>query len=426
VARAIGSQRTYGLLCAAFFAFFLAWSFSFSMFPIWLNQTVGLGGRATGVVFSANALAGLVVMPCYGLVQDRVGLRKHLLYLVAAGLLLTGPVLIWVYEPLLSWNLIVGAILGGLFFGVTFGAGVGALETYVERSSRAAGFEFGKARMWGSLGWAAAASMAGHLFNVAPGANFWLASASGLAFLGLVALVRSPAATPAGPAREKVGSRDIVSLLGSRRFWAFATFVMGVSCVYSVYDQQFPVYFASLFPTRAGGNTMYGYLNSLQVFLEAGGMFVAPLLVNRIGAKQGLVLSGVVMAVRILGSGLSDGAIEISAMKLLHAVELPLMVVSLFKYISATFDPRLSATLYIVGFQFMSQVAASGLSVVAGAMYDRYGFATSYLMLGAVVAVFVVISQIVLTSDRRIANVQAPPEGPFPMDGRPIPSGDRR
>ena len=31
---------------------------------------------------------------------------------------------------------------------------------------------------------------------------------------------------------------------------------------------------------------MYGFLNSLQVFLEAGGMFLAPLLVNRIGAKQ--------------------------------------------------------------------------------------------------------------------------------------------
>lgn len=30
---------------------------------------------------------------------------------------------------------------------------------------------------------------------------------------------------------------------------------------------------------------MYGYLNSFRVFLEAAGMFCAPWLVNRIGAK---------------------------------------------------------------------------------------------------------------------------------------------
>jgi OHS family lactose permease-like MFS transporter len=41
---------------------------------------------------------------------------------------------------------------------------------------------------------------------------------------------------------------------------------------------------------------MYGYLNSFQVFLEAAGMFCAPWLVNRIGAKNGLIFAGMVMA----------------------------------------------------------------------------------------------------------------------------------
>ncbi|TBL36090.1 MFS transporter, partial [Klebsiella oxytoca] len=72
-------------------------------------------------------------------------------------------------------------------------------------------------------------------------------------------------------------------------------FVVG-TCIYSVYDQQFPVFFSSQFASLQQGNEMYGYLNSLQVFLEAGGMFVAPFLVTKIGAKNGLLLASSVMA----------------------------------------------------------------------------------------------------------------------------------
>ncbi|MEL7187122.1 MAG: MFS transporter [Pseudomonadota bacterium] len=398
------SKRSYWLLSGAFFSFFLCWSFSFSLFPIWLSQAVGLSGEDIGVIFSVGAVAALFIMPCYGYLQDKLGLRKHLLLFVAAAHIGSGPFLIYVYGPNLAENLLPTAVLGGVYFGIAFGAGVGALETYIERVSRFSGFEFGKARMWGSLGWAAATFLAGRLFNIDPNINFVLASFSAIVFFVLVALVK-PAVDAETIAHENEDAAhlklsDAFALLADRKFWALATFVMGVSCIYTVYDQQFPVYFSSLFPTLEKGNEMFGYLNSFQVFLEAGGMFLAPFLVNRIGAKNGLVLSGVVMALRVIGSGYSDGAIEISIMKLLHAVELPIMLVSLFKYISATFDSHLSATIYIVGFQFMTQVAASGLSIVAGMMYDSLGFSTSYKILGFIVAFFVVVSWFVLTNDK--------------------------
>lgn len=43
-------------------------------------------------------------------------------------------------------------------------------------------------------------------------------------------------------------------------------YVMGVTCVYAVYDQQFPLYYVSLFPSVAMGNEVFGYQNSFQVF----------------------------------------------------------------------------------------------------------------------------------------------------------------
>lgn len=106
------TSRDYWLLSGALFTFFLTWSFTFSLFPIWLNQTIGLAGESTGIIF--------------------------------------------IYGPLLTVNLTLGAAVGGIYFGMAFAAGVGTLESYTERVSRIVGFEFGKARLWGSLGWAAA------------------------------------------------------------------------------------------------------------------------------------------------------------------------------------------------------------------------------------------------------------------------------
>lgn len=399
------SKRNYWLLSGCILSFFLTWSFCFSIYPIWLNQSIGLGGTETGLVFSINALTALFVMPCYGFLQDKLGMRKNLLLFIGVMLLLSGPFFIYIYTPLLKHSLYLGAVIGGFYCSTAFFAGVGAVETYIERVGRTTGFEFGKARMWGSVGWAIATFFTGQIFNVSPSLNFVLASLCALIFLSCLYFVKvSENTTKESAINQQANSlklSDAIALFRQRKFWAFATWVIGVSCIYGVYDQQFAVYFAAQFPTQAEGNSMYGYLNSFQVLLEAGGMFIAPFIVNKIGAKNGLLLSGAIMALRIIGSGYAGDPISISAMKLLHAAELPIMLVAIFKYIAAIFDARLSATIYIVGFQFMGQVAASGLSVLLGMLYDKIGFADAYKIIGLVVLFFVLVSAVVLSSDRR-------------------------
>jgi OHS family lactose permease-like MFS transporter len=128
-------------------------------------------------------------------------------------------------------------------------------------------------------------------------------------------------------------------------------------------------------------------------------MFLAPLLVNRIGIKQSLLLASSVMALRMVGSGFASGALMISAMKLLHAVELPILLVAMFKYITTRFDSRLSSTLYLVGFQFISQIVAGFLAPLAGYGYDRIGFADTYLLMGCAVAGTTLISCFLLRGE---------------------------
>jgi len=77
----------------------------------------------------------------------------------------------------------------------------------------------------------------------------------------------------------------------------------------------------------------------------------------------------------------------------------------MFKYITTRFDPRLSATLYLVGFQFITQVCASVLSPLAGHGYDLLGFADTYMIMGTLVLVLTLLSVFLLTGEKS----QAPP-----------------
>lgn len=407
------SKKYYSILSALLFFFFFTWSSSFSLISIWLNQFVGLKGTDTGLIFSAISLVALCAQPLYGFIQDKLGLRKNLLLVIAALLILSGPFFI-VFASILRWNIYIGSILGGLYVGMTFFAGIGVLESYTERVSRIRGFEYGRARMWGSLGWASSTFIAGHNINIDPNYNFIMASISGVIFLILLTLLKTNKSDAFNQLEHgktsEITIKDALNLLSLPRFWALILFVIG-TCVYGVYDQQFPVFFASQFSVAERGNEMYGYLNSLQVFLEAGGMFLAPFLVNRIGAKNGLIVASSVMAARIIGSGLVEGPVMISIMKLLHAVELPILLISIFKYNSQHFDKRLSSTLYLVGFQCVSSIVATLLSPLAGYGYDNYGFAPTYMVMGCMVISTTLLSAIFLRSDSKaLANEENTPE----------------
>ncbi|WP_417212534.1 oligosaccharide MFS transporter [Acinetobacter venetianus] len=392
--------RNYRLLSAIFFVYFMAWSFSFSLYPIWLSQEIGLNGEQVGIVFSVNALTALLIMPWYGYIQDKLGLKKGLLYFIAIAMVLLGPFVNLIYEPFLKSHFYLAVFLGGTVFSLVFLAGVGALESYIDKQSRVVHFEFGKARMWGSLGWAVASYFAGLSFNITPSLNYWLTSIAALCFLVLLKYVK---VMP-----DEVELRRSLSLLEKKRMlsffkipglWRLSLFVVGVSCIYAVFDQQFAIYFTTFFEDRSVAREYYGYLMSAQVVLEALFMFLGGKWVNRLGVKRALLCSGVLMAIRIFLSGVVTDSYSISLLKLLHAVELPLMIIAIFKYINMHFEARYSAMIYMIGFQFTTQFMASILAIGVGMLYDQIGYVQTYRYLGIVVTIFIIISYFTLSND---------------------------
>jgi oligosaccharide:H+ symporter len=388
-------QSQYTFLCSYVFGYFFAQAMSVSLLALWLRSTLHLNGADTGIVFAANFIAAICAQPMYGFLSDKVGTRRHVLWVVALLTMLSGPFLVHVYSPLLQRHLLLGAALGAIYLGITFISGGYAVESYVDRIGRACGFEYGRVRMFGSLGFATAASFSGHVFNIDPHINFYLASGAGLILLSLLALqsiAHGPVHGPQGSEAPRVRMADALGILRDMHFWRFMLFVLSVTNVYLVFDQQFPAYFASLFPTKEEGAAMFGYLSAIQVFLEAAGLFLAPSLVRRIGAKNGLLLAGAIMLVRISGSGLALGPVSISCMRLLHSAEVPIILVSVFRYIACHFDHRLASTVYMVGWSFGHSIGLALLSPVVGKCYDLLGFHQVYLLLAALGLVFLILS----------------------------------
>nr|VXZ92894.1 Lactose-proton symport [Klebsiella pneumoniae] len=62
-------------------------------------------------------------------------------------------------------------------------------------------------------------------------------------------------------------------------------YVIGVSCTYDVFDQQFANFFTSFFATGEQGTRVFGYVTTMGELLNASIMFFAPLIINRIGGK---------------------------------------------------------------------------------------------------------------------------------------------
>ncbi|WP_181965383.1 MFS transporter, partial [Klebsiella pneumoniae] len=121
-----------------------------------------------------------------------------------------------------------GALAGGLYIGMAYGAGCGVCEAYIDKVSRASGFEFGRARMFGGIGAAIGTFAAGKLYGIDQNMIFWLASGAGVCLLVIVWKMQISAHPQQGllPGKASpVTLRDAVSLLKSKKFWFFALYV---------------------------------------------------------------------------------------------------------------------------------------------------------------------------------------------------------
>ncbi|WP_039056952.1 oligosaccharide MFS transporter [Enterobacter sp. Bisph1] len=398
---AINNKSEYYKISTFIFLYFFTWSASIGLLAIWLGQKANLSGTVIGTVFAINGIFSVILKPIYGYILDKIGMSKYLLYFVVLMSALMAPFFIYIYQPLLISNTLMGIIVGAIYLSFAWYAGVAACESYTDRYSRLNGMEFGQIRMWGSLGWAVASSFSGLLFNLSPAYNFIMGSVASLIMLAvLLSLKVNVHAANASDVltKEKIAPSDVYALLRNRKFWAFCLYVAGVAWMMFIAEQQFSRYFVTFFEDTHQGNAVFGYLGTVQSGMEFVMYMVIPLFVNFIGAKRGLLIVGLIVGARLIISGLCDSHLLISVLKPLYGLEICLLLVSVFKYIAEHFDKRVNATMYLLGYQAMLYVGNVVISSPAGILYDRIGFEKTYIIMGCIALTFTLISLFTLSA----------------------------
>lgn len=397
--------------------FFASWGIWWSFFQLWLTSEhngLGLSGSAVGTIFSINSIASLVLMFLYGTIQDKLFIKRHLLIFNAILATLIAPFFIFVYAPLLQSHFIVGAWIGAIFLSAAYLSAVGVLEATTERFSRVFGFAYGQARAWGSFGYAISALLAGFLFVKDPWLNFIGGSLIGICLLLDLLFWRPKEERAALKAIDELKSddatpklKDMVGLLKIKVLWQIIFFVMFSWTFYNVFDQQmFPEFYTSLFSSNAVGQQTYGTLNSIQVFVEALMLGLVPLLMKKIGVRKTLLLGTAIMCLRIGLCGFITDPIVISGVKMLHSLEVPLFVLSIFRYFTLHFDTKLSATLYMIGFQIAAQVGQVILSTPLGILRDNMGYSMTFKIIALIVLLTGIYGFFIIKKDNEFVNGQ--------------------
>ena len=398
--------------------FFAGWGIWWSFFQIWLTTKQGFTGAQVGTIYSFGSAVALVLMFVYGSLQDKLGLKKTLMIAMVGCQVLLAPFFTWIYVPMLQSNFYVGAMVGAVYLAVSYLAACPVFEAVTERMSRRYNFEYGQARAWGSFGYAISALAAGFLFTMNPYLVFWTGSAVSLLLL-IVLLTVKPEDNPQNLEQfeNKTASeqgaktptmKEIFSVFGILDVWKMIVFIILSWTFYTVFDQQmFPEFFTRFFATPEQGQQAYGVLNSIEVFLEFLMMALVPILMKKIGIRKSILLGCLIMICRIGGCGLASTPLGIGCIKLLHAPETAIFILAIFRYFTLHFDTRISATLYMVGFQTAAQVGQIVFSTPLGSLRDSIGYQSTFLTISGIVMVATVYAFFILKKDDKDVNGQA-------------------
>lgn len=291
------------------FSYFFIWAIVSGYLTLWLEQVANLNGSEAGIVFSMMAAMSLAFQPLFGFFSDRLVMKKTLVFIILGVGVLIGPYFEWLFMPLLAaTNPFVIAVITGIYLSFVLNGGVSVIEQYIQRASITNNFEFGHSRIGGSIAGAVASFLGGRLFLINPNLIFWAATVTAIIALIMFAFfdkINTENIDEVTDVTDRISMADVRHLLKLKNFWILGIFYMGASALYDVFDQQFVIFFQTFFPSVSHATTVYSNVVTIQMIIEIILMIPMPYIINKIGARNGLIIYGFITAIRIIGTALA-------------------------------------------------------------------------------------------------------------------------
>ncbi|MEO5375778.1 MAG: 3-phenylpropionate MFS transporter [Alphaproteobacteria bacterium] len=325
--------------------------------PVWLESR-GLSAAEIGTVLAVALWARIVVNSIAAHIVDRTGFRRGVMVVLAAASLC-----LYALFPLAEgfWSLCaLSALSGGLFAAITpLGDNLSMLIAY------ARGFDYGRIRLWGSLGFIAAAVVGGSLLKLHPPSIILWAM-----LFGVAATLATCATLPAAPTRG-AGGRSAHAyrwLLSQRLFWLFLGTTSLINASHAVYYG-----FATLHWRQAGlGSDTIGLLWGEAVVAEVILFAFSGSVVARVGPAGLLLLGAVGSTVRWLVLGTTTWLPALAVEQTLHALTFGATHLGAMHFIARAVPFGVSARAQAL-YSSVSMGAVFGLAMLAsGRLYESW------------------------------------------------------
>lgn len=228
--------------------YFSIWCIIAWYLTLWMEEVANIDSIYAGIIFSIMAASSLVLQPFFGIISDKLVFKKHLILTISILGVFIGPYFQYLFLDLLSINTFFTITLTGIYLGFILHGGSAVVEQYIQRAALANKFEYGHARMGGSVAAMLSTLIAGRLFIWQPYAIFWACSiCASIMTLILIfsAKVNSDNIAAAGNISNKLDIKQFSKVLKMKNFWILSLFFMGSSAIYDVVDQQFIIFFKS-------------------------------------------------------------------------------------------------------------------------------------------------------------------------------------
>ncbi len=398
--------RTGPRLSAYYAALFFLVGIYMPYWPVFLKGR-GAGPILVGALLALSPWARAFLGPVAGAMADR---RSPARMLAGASLLLA--IAFSAFLPHLGLAGLVGVSLVASF---VFAPVVPLADGLALREQRAGRLDYGRARLWGSLGFIAATVAGGRLLQGAPSDRVLVviiatASVLALASLLLPGPAKGPAstaaptdATPPTPGPWYAGLREVLATPGFPRFLAAIAFLHASHSV--LYG------FGTLYWQRLEiPETTIGLLWAEGVVVEVALFAVGARVARRLGARGLLVLAGIGGLVRWTILALATTVPWLAVAQVCHALTFAALHLGAMTHVAtAVPDERTNSatTLYSA----LGGGLAMGVGMpIAGALYGAFGGAAFWMATGCA-AVGLGIALSLRDSRTPLSQVDAAPVG---------------
>ena len=358
--------------------------------PVWLSWR-GLDETQIGIIYAVPVFVRAIFTPAMAFLADRSGRPVTMLKGLAWASLLAALML-----PLTSGFWAILAII--LLFTLFWMSVIPLTDAVALAGARAGRADYGRMRVWGSLGYIAMTSAGGAALQLwGPQAALWLfIVAAAIVMLSAYGLPsgggydRAVADAPGMPLR-RLAIADLMQLVRAPMLWLFLAAASTIQSAHAVY-----YIFGTLHWTSAGiSPAVIGLLWGVGVIAEVV-LFTYAVKVGRsLGPAQLICLAGAAAVLRWLFTAYDPSLPALFVLQSLHGLTFGAAHLGAMQFIDRALPPRLAASAQGLYASITAGVVMGLASLASGPLYQAYE-GRAYLGMAALACVGLTASAVLM------------------------------